>query len=172
MFYLRCFQVVTRVPFLLRGQLREYQHVGLDWLVSLYNNKMNGILADEMGLGKTIQTIAFLAHLAGEEHNWGPHLVIVPTSVLLNWELEFKRWCPGFIIKTYYGSRKQRADLRTVSSYGPLKESVKLEFERKLLYSVKAWNMSTRPEVARPTPIFRVTRRLGLKTGCCRFGEH
>ncbi|XP_055328559.1 helicase domino-like isoform X2 [Paramacrobiotus metropolitanus] len=106
-------QVVTKIPFLLRGQLREYQHVGLDWLVSLYKNKMNGILADEMGLGKTIQTIAFLAHLACEEQNWGPHLIIVPTSVLLNWELEFKRWCPGFIIKTYYGNKKQRAELRT-----------------------------------------------------------
>ncbi|OQV25233.1 Helicase ssl-1 [Hypsibius exemplaris] len=106
-------EVVTAVPFLLRGDLREYQHVGLDWLVSLYNNKMNGILADEMGLGKTIQTIAFIAHLASEKNNWGPHLVIVPTSVLLNWELEFKRWCPGLIIKTYYGSRKQRSDLRT-----------------------------------------------------------
>jgi SNF2 family DNA or RNA helicase len=106
--------VVTKVPFLLRGNLREYQHVGLDWLVSLYKNKMNGILADEMGLGKTIQTIAHIAHLASEEGDWGPHLIIVPTSVLLNWELEFKRWCPGLIIKTYYGSRKQRLELRTV----------------------------------------------------------
>ncbi|GAV04070.1 hypothetical protein RvY_14407-2 [Ramazzottius varieornatus] len=106
-------EVVTKVPFLLRGSLREYQHVGLDWLVSLYHNQMNGILADEMGLGKTIQTIAFIAHLASAENNWGPHLVIVPTSVILNWELEFKRWCPGLIIKTYYGSRKQRLDLRT-----------------------------------------------------------
>jgi SNF2 family DNA or RNA helicase len=40
---------------LLRGTLREYQHIGLDWLVSLHERKLNGILADEMGLGKTIQ---------------------------------------------------------------------------------------------------------------------
>jgi hypothetical protein len=52
------------VPFLLKHQLREYQHIGLDWLVTLYEKKLNGILADEMGLGKTIQTIALLAHLA------------------------------------------------------------------------------------------------------------
>jgi SNF2 family DNA or RNA helicase len=38
-----------------RAQLREYQMVGLQWMVSLYNNKLNGILADEMGLGKTVQ---------------------------------------------------------------------------------------------------------------------
>ena len=39
------------MPFLLYGQLREYQHIGLDWLASLYDNNTNGILADEMGLG-------------------------------------------------------------------------------------------------------------------------
>ncbi|KAG1079078.1 hypothetical protein G6F42_023937 [Rhizopus arrhizus] len=102
----------TPIPFLLRGTLREYQHVGLDWLASLYNNGLNGILADEMGLGKTIQTIALLAHLACEKHVWGPHLVVVPTSVILNWEMEFKKWLPGFKIMTYYGSPKQRKEKR------------------------------------------------------------
>lgn len=98
----------TPVPFLLRGTLREYQHYGLDWLAGLYANNTNGILADEMGLGKTIQTIALLAHLACEHEVWGPHLVIVPTSVMLNWEMEFKKWCPGFKILTYYGTQEER----------------------------------------------------------------
>ncbi|KAK3321920.1 SNF2 family N-terminal domain-containing protein [Apodospora peruviana] len=98
----------TEIPFLLRGTLREYQHLGLDWLASLYANNTNGILADEMGLGKTIQTIALLAHLACHHEVWGPHLVIVPTSVMLNWEMEFKKWCPGFKILTYYGNQDER----------------------------------------------------------------
>ncbi|XP_078508971.1 helicase SRCAP isoform X2 [Lissotriton helveticus] len=101
-------QVKTPVPFLLRGTLREYQHIGLDWLVTMYEKKLNGILADEMGLGKTIQTISLLAHLAIAKGNWGPHLIIVPTSVMLNWEMELKRWCPSFKILTYYGSQKER----------------------------------------------------------------
>uniref|UniRef100_A0A8C9VXF1 Snf2-related CREBBP activator protein n=1 Tax=Scleropages formosus TaxID=113540 RepID=A0A8C9VXF1_SCLFO len=101
-------QVKTPIPFLLHGTLREYQHIGLDWLVTMYEKKLNGILADEMGLGKTIQTIALLAHLACEKGNWGPHLIIVPTSVMLNWEMELKRWCPSFKILTYYGSQKER----------------------------------------------------------------
>ncbi|XP_039620982.1 helicase SRCAP isoform X2 [Polypterus senegalus] len=101
-------QVKTPIPFLLCGTLREYQHIGLDWLVTMYEKKLNGILADEMGLGKTIQTISLLAHLACEKGNWGPHLIIVPTSVMLNWEMEFKRWCPGFKILTYYGAQKER----------------------------------------------------------------
>ncbi|KAF4997307.1 hypothetical protein FDECE_12124 [Fusarium decemcellulare] len=98
----------TEVPFLLRGTLREYQRDGLDWLAGLYANSTNGILADEMGLGKTIQTIALLAHLACHHEVWGPHLVVVPTSVMLNWEMEFKKWCPGFKILAYYGSQEER----------------------------------------------------------------
>lgn len=98
----------TPIPSLLRGTLREYQHFGLDWLAGLYAAGTNGILADEMGLGKTIQTIALLAHLAVEHEIWGPHLIVVPTSVILNWEMEFKKFLPGFKIITYYGSQEER----------------------------------------------------------------
>ncbi|KAF2812778.1 uncharacterized protein BDZ99DRAFT_460153 [Mytilinidion resinicola] len=97
---------------LLRGTLRDYQHAGLDWLAKLHNDSGNGILADEMGLGKTIQTISLLAHLAVKRQNWGPHLIVVPTSVMLNWEMEFKKWCPGFKILTYYGDIKERQNMR------------------------------------------------------------
>ena len=100
--------VKTKVPFLLRHTLREYQHIGLDWMVSLFERSLNGILADEMGLGKTIQTISFLAHLACDRDNWGPHLIVVPTSVMLNWEMEIKKWCPAFKVLVYYGSQKER----------------------------------------------------------------
>ena len=55
---------------------------GLEWLVSLYNNNLNGILADEMGLGKTIQTIALVAYLMEKKGNNGPFLIIVPLSLV------------------------------------------------------------------------------------------
>ncbi|KAI8421017.1 hypothetical protein MSG28_008149, partial [Choristoneura fumiferana] len=100
--------VGTPVPRLLRHPLREYQHVGLHWLATMHARRLNGILADEMGLGKTIQTIALLAHLALERRDWGPHLVVAPTSVVLNWEMEFKKWCPAFKVLTYYGTIKER----------------------------------------------------------------
>ena len=102
----------TPIPSLLRGTLREYQHFGLDWLAGLYAAGTNGILADEMGLGKTIQTIALLAHLAVEHEQWGPHLIIVPTSVMLNWEIEFKKFLPGFKVLTYYGTQEERKKKR------------------------------------------------------------
>lgn len=100
------------VPKLLRATLRIYQKEGLDWLAKLYRTGTNGILADEMGLGKTIQTISLLCHLAEEYENWGPHLVIVPTSVLLNWEMEFKKFAPGLKILSYFGSPQERSKKR------------------------------------------------------------
>ncbi|KAG2686940.1 hypothetical protein I3760_09G030300 [Carya illinoinensis] len=101
-------KVRTKFPFLLKHPLREYQHIGLDWLVTMYEKRLNGILADEMGLGKTIMTISLLAHVACEKGIWGPHLIVVPTSVMLNWETEFLKWCPAFKILTYFGSAKER----------------------------------------------------------------
>lgn len=86
-------------PRMLRGpggaRLREYQHVGLKWMVSLYNNNLNGILADEMGLGKTVQVMALIAHLMEEKGNFGPHLIVVPNAVLVNWRAEMTTWLPG-----------------------------------------------------------------------------
>uniref|UniRef100_A0A672M165 E1A binding protein p400 n=1 Tax=Sinocyclocheilus grahami TaxID=75366 RepID=A0A672M165_SINGR len=94
-------------PALLHGSLREYQQVGVEWLASLHRKNLNGILADETGLGKTVQTVAYFAHLACNQGIWGPHLVVVRTCKLINWEMEFKRWCPGLKILLYLGSRKQ-----------------------------------------------------------------
>ena len=74
----------------------------------MHNRALNGILADEMGLGKTIQTISLLSSLACDYGIWGPHLIIVPTTIIMNWELEIKRWCPAFKILTYFGSQKER----------------------------------------------------------------
>ncbi|XP_065502249.1 E1A-binding protein p400 isoform X10 [Caloenas nicobarica] len=99
--------VKYNTPSLLYGPLREYQKIGLDWLAKLYRKNLNGILADEAGLGKTVQIIAFFAHLACNEGNWGPHLVVVRSCNILKWELELKRWCPGLKILLYFGSQRE-----------------------------------------------------------------
>lgn len=88
---------VTEQPSALEGgELRPYQLEGLQWMLSLFNNNLNGILADEMGLGKTIQTIALIAYLLEKKEVPGPHLIIAPKAVLPNWSNEFKTWAPRY----------------------------------------------------------------------------
>ncbi|CAI2167043.1 13618_t:CDS:10 [Funneliformis geosporum] len=93
------FDIPARQPRLVTGGvLRDYQLIGVEWLVSLYDNGLNGILADEMGLGKTLQTIAFFAYL-WERQIFGPFLIVAPLSTLANWVSEFHRQL--FIILYY-----------------------------------------------------------------------
>ncbi|KAI3731894.1 hypothetical protein L1987_63086 [Smallanthus sonchifolius] len=103
---------VIRQPSMLRkGTLRDYQLVGLQWMLSLYNNKLNGILADEMGLGKTVQVMALIAYLMEYKSNYGPHLIIVPNAVLVNWKSELHTWLPNVSCIYYVGNKDQRTKL-------------------------------------------------------------
>ncbi|XWS77008.1 hypothetical protein CRYUN_Cryun01aG0226800 [Craigia yunnanensis] len=103
---------VIRQPSMLRtGTLRDYQLVGLQWMLSLYNNKLNGILADEMGLGKTVQVMALIAYLMEFKGNYGPHLIIVPNAVLVNWKSELHNWLPSVSCIFYVGGKDQRSKL-------------------------------------------------------------
>ncbi|XP_061976128.1 chromatin structure-remodeling complex protein SYD-like isoform X3 [Populus nigra] len=96
---------------LLGGTLREYQMNGLRWLVSLYNNHLNGILADEMGLGKTVQVISLICYLMETKNDRGPFLVVVPSSVLPGWETEINFWAPGIHKIVYSGPPEERRRL-------------------------------------------------------------
>lgn len=108
----------SRQPALVTGaELRPYQLDGFEWLVSLYENGLNGILADEMGLGKTLQTISFLAHLRGKGV-WGPFLIVAPLSTIANWVTEFERFTPGIPAMMYHAQGKpERAQLRKQLRY-------------------------------------------------------
>ncbi|CAI6333430.1 unnamed protein product [Periconia digitata] len=102
--------VTAQATNLVGGTLKDYQLKGLQWMISLYNNNLNGILADEMGLGKTIQTISLITYLIEKKQQPGPFLVIVPLSTLTNWHNEFDKWAPSVAKIVYKGppnSRKQ-----------------------------------------------------------------
>jgi DNA helicase INO80 len=99
-------------PTMLNAQLKEYQLKGLNWLVNLYEQGINGILADEMGLGKTIQSISVMAYLAEVHNIWGPFLVIAPASTLHNWQQEITRFVPNIKVLPYWGNAKDRKILR------------------------------------------------------------
>ncbi|KNC98614.1 uncharacterized protein SPPG_06295 [Spizellomyces punctatus DAOM BR117] len=95
-------------PYVKHAPMRDYQVQGLNWLISLFENGINGILADEMGLGKTLQSISFLGYLKHFQSIDGPHLVIVPKSTLHNWVNEFKRWVPSLDVFMFHGSKPER----------------------------------------------------------------
>jgi len=100
------------------GTMRSYQLEGLEWMLSLYENGINGILADEMGLGKTIQTIAMLAHL-WENKSYGPFLIAAPLSTTSNWVAEFAKWTPKLPVILYHGDKKERETLRKTRLRNP-----------------------------------------------------
>lgn len=95
--------------FVNNGEMRDYQVRGLNWMISLYENGINGILADEMGLGKTLQTISLLGYMKHYRNIQGPHLIIVPKSTLHNWMAEFVRWVPSLRAVCLIGDQAQRA---------------------------------------------------------------
>lgn len=126
-------KVTEQASILTGGRLKSYQVQGLEWMVSLYNNKLNGILADEMaslwkrsrtllwlivlclhqGLGKTIQTLSLITYLIEKKQENGPYLVLVPLSTLTNWTSEFTKWAPTvrtLVLKGDKQSRKLLAD--------------------------------------------------------------
>ncbi|KAG5280717.1 hypothetical protein AALO_G00063210 [Alosa alosa] len=104
-------RVEKQSTLLVNGSLKHYQVQGLEWMVSLYNNNLNGILADEMGLGKTIQTIALITYLMEHKRLNGPYLIIVPLSTLSNWVYELDKWAPSIVKIAYKGTPGMRRSL-------------------------------------------------------------
>lgn len=103
---------VSQPSILIGGKLKPYQIDGLEWMVSLYNNGLNGILADEMGLGKTIQTLSLLTYLVETKKNFGPFLVIVPLSTVSNWVRELNAWAPSLQTVVYRGAPELRKQMQ------------------------------------------------------------
>lgn len=95
-------------PSLVTGcEMKDYQLDGLEWLITLYENGLNGILADEMGLGKTLQCISLICHLL-EHKVRGPFLIVAPLSTVNNWCEEFKKFAPSVRVVKYTGPKEER----------------------------------------------------------------
>ncbi|XP_059450035.1 ISWI chromatin-remodeling complex ATPase CHR11 isoform X1 [Corylus avellana] len=99
-------------PSCIQGKMRDYQLAGLNWLIRLYENGINGILADEMGLGKTLQTISLLGYLHEFRGITGPHMVVAPKSTLGNWMNEIRRFCPTLRAVKFLGNPDERRHIR------------------------------------------------------------
>ncbi|XP_045609642.2 SWI/SNF-related matrix-associated actin-dependent regulator of chromatin subfamily A containing DEAD/H box 1 homolog [Procambarus clarkii] len=103
-------------------QLKSYQLIGLNWLVLMHEQGLNGVLADEMGLGKTVQAISFLSHIKEAENPDEISLIIVPSSTLDNWARELELWCPSLEVLQYHGSQDERRAIRCAIMNNNLEE--------------------------------------------------
>ncbi|SHN66117.1 non-specific serine/threonine protein kinase [Desulfovibrio litoralis DSM 11393] len=104
---LRSFNEIEQVepPVGLNADLRAYQLQGVSYLNFLHEYGFGGILADEMGLGKTVQTLSFIQRMVETGHK-GPNLIVVPTSVLPNWEREAEKFVPELKRLIIYGAKR------------------------------------------------------------------
>ena len=120
------------------GDLRAYQMDGLKWLDYLHAHGLGGCLADDMGLGKTVQTIALLSRLYPAETM--PSLLVMPRSLLFNWQREVERFCPALRCSVYHGaSRDLDAAMRShlvLTTYGTLRGSIEQFLERQFYYVI------------------------------------
>ena len=94
-------------PEQLQANLRQYQQYGLNWLQFLREYGLSGILADDMGLGKTVQALAHLLVEQQAERTQEPSLVVAPTSLMVNWAREAKKFAPSLRILTLQGANRQ-----------------------------------------------------------------
>ena len=122
---LRNFEEINDVqtPKGFKGELRPYQKAGYNWLHFLKEYSFGGCLADDMGLGKTIQTLAFL--LSQKELGIkGANLLVMPTSLVYNWEKEAKKFTPQLKVLAYTGTNRNKDASRfdkydlIITSYG------------------------------------------------------
>lgn len=98
------------------GELRPYQKAGFDWLHFLHDYKFGGCLADDMGLGKTVETLVFLQSLKESEHNGKPALLVLPRSLLVNWQREAERFTPDLTWYQYFGNERTK-NVRVFDDY-------------------------------------------------------
>jgi non-specific serine/threonine protein kinase len=112
------------------GELRPYQKAGFDWLHFLKDYGFGGCLADDMGLGKTVQVLAFLQSLAENGSAGRASLVVVPRSLLFNWQREAERFTPRLRVVEYFGQGRERdtaafdnADV-LITTYGTMRRDL------------------------------------------------
>ena len=117
----------------LNATLRDYQKYGYKWLKYLTDNNLGACLADDMGLGKTLQAIALLSNLHEEKKK--KSMVIMPKSLIYNWENEIKKFAPKLKVGVYYGINRDFSSLKKVdvilTTYGTIRNDIESLLEHK-----------------------------------------
>ena len=120
------------IPRDLKAKLRRYQQEGYQWLAFLYRHRLGACLADDMGLGKTLQAISLFASIKeglihAPESIQGPHLVVLPPSLLFNWEHEIAKFYPNLRVTAYTGKERSLAFFKSdvvLTTYGLIRRDI------------------------------------------------
>lgn len=105
------------LPKSFNANLRKYQEDGRSWLLQMNDINMGAILADDMGLGKTIQVLSYLETLRQFKTDFKA-LIVVPTSLIANWEEEIKKFTPNMVYSIYHGKDRIVGECVTLTTYG------------------------------------------------------
>ena len=126
-----------KVPATLEAELRDYQADGFSWMSRLANLQMGACLADDMGLGKTVQTIAVML----EQQAHGPCLVVAPTSVCHNWDIELARFAPSLNVHRLSAAHDRAALIQGIGPGDVLIASYGLLHQEDEALTSRAWHM-------------------------------
>lgn len=151
----------------INAQLRHYQEQGYKWLRYLYKNSLGGCLADDMGLGKTIQTISLLSSIYPQEAM--SSLIVMPKSLLFNWENEVNKFNPNLSFYTYYGLNRDIKEAKTknliFTTYSMLRNEIDKFREEDFFYVVLDESQSIKnsnSQVSRAVMFLKSKHRLSL----------
>lgn len=128
-----------------QGELRPYQKAGFDWLHFLHSFEFGGCLADDMGLGKTVQALTFLQSLYEQPPDRRPpraSLLVVPRSLLINWQREAARFTPGLRVLEFFETGRSKdtsifdeVDL-VITTYGVMLRDIQFLHGYRFYYAV------------------------------------
>jgi non-specific serine/threonine protein kinase len=155
---------IQKLPKGFVGELRPYQKSGYDWLHFLHEYEFGGCLADDMGLGKTIETLALLQSLKESGHAESASLLVLPRSLLVNWQREAARFTPDLKVYSHFGKERSTNveffnshDL-VITTYGTMLRDIKFLAKYRFHYVILDESQAIKNPLAKTSKAARLLK--------------
>ncbi len=147
--------------------LRPYQEQGYKWLKYLHKHSLGGCLADDMGLGKTIQTITLLSSIYPDQSL--SSLIVMPKSLLFNWENELNKFSPNLTYYSFYGLNRDMKEAKKhnliLTTYAMLRNEIDKFRDEEFFYVVLDESQNIKnasSQISRAVLLLKTKHRLSL----------